>query len=253
MSQHLTTIRLPQPCTESWNAMTPTATGRHCAACQKTVVDFTGKSDAEILTFLAQAGQHKCGRFATSQLNRPLLASAPLPTQRWRAWLVAALATWGLREGLASPTKAQEPQAYAPATPGLTNGPTLPPELATVTIRGVVLDSAAHDNLPGVTVLLKGTTIGTSTDATGHFSLKLAARQWQAAGQTLVVSMIGYHSQAVVLITADAEVPLRIGLHIDYTSITSGIVVEGEPYHSTPYPWHPRAFFRWLTQPFRRS
>ncbi|MDQ2793387.1 MAG: hypothetical protein M3Y12_05195, partial [Bacteroidota bacterium] len=60
-----TFLIIPQPCPESWDAMSPTDMGRHCAACAKTVVDFTLKTDAEILAHLAGAvAGRTCGRFA---------------------------------------------------------------------------------------------------------------------------------------------------------------------------------------------
>ncbi|QKG58368.1 hypothetical protein GKZ68_18075 [Hymenobacter sp. BRD128] len=90
MLQCPTLVRIPQPCAESWDAMTPTATGRHCAACQKTVVDFTLKTDAEILAALRQASGQTCGRLRADQLARPLVpATQP---NRWRSWLGAMLA-----------------------------------------------------------------------------------------------------------------------------------------------------------------
>ncbi|PIQ19779.1 MAG: SusC/RagA family TonB-linked outer membrane protein, partial [Cytophagales bacterium CG18_big_fil_WC_8_21_14_2_50_42_9] len=48
------------------------------------------------------------------------------------------------------------------------------------------------EGLPGVTVLIKGTTNGTATDATGNFSLNAPA-----TGGTLVVSFVGYVTQEV--------------------------------------------------------
>ena len=75
--------------------MSPVANGRHRAACQKTVVDFTRKSDAEILAHLARAANGPtCGRFVAGQLERPLQRTAPAAPTRWRVWL----AVWGLRE-----------------------------------------------------------------------------------------------------------------------------------------------------------
>ena len=47
--------------------------------------------------------------------------------------------------------------------------------------------------LPGVTVLVKGTTIGTSTDTDGNFTLDVPE------GATLTVSFIGYLKQEVAL------------------------------------------------------
>ncbi len=96
-------LSIPEPCHESWAAMSPTMAGRHCAACQKTVIDFTLKTDAEILAYLAGATLGRtCGRFYRQQLDRPLQPLAiPVPN-RWRAWLAAAVAIWGVRE-VASP------------------------------------------------------------------------------------------------------------------------------------------------------
>jgi hypothetical protein len=72
--------------------MQPTEKGRHCQSCCKTVVDFTGMSDAEIIRHLSQAGPHVCGRLMPDQLNRTL---APAPVQKngrsgW-AWVLASL------------------------------------------------------------------------------------------------------------------------------------------------------------------
>jgi hypothetical protein len=58
--------------------------GRFCQQCQKTVVDFTGMTDAEVLEYFS-AGSSVCGRFLPWQLGRPL---APTPVQRngWSGW-----------------------------------------------------------------------------------------------------------------------------------------------------------------------
>jgi hypothetical protein len=103
------TIHIPQPCHESWDAMTTAPAGRHCAACAKTVVDFTLKTDAEILAYLAgAAGGRTCGRFAAGQLERPLQRAAPVASAaRWRAWLAALVAVWAVREGVGSEARAQ--------------------------------------------------------------------------------------------------------------------------------------------------
>jgi TonB-linked SusC/RagA family outer membrane protein len=58
------------------------------------------------------------------------------------------------------------------------------------TISGKVTDRATSQGLPGVTVLAKGTTVGTSTNADGGFSLTVPS-----TATTLVFSFIGYASQ----------------------------------------------------------
>ena len=52
--------------------MTPTAGGRHCTACAKTVTDFTHMTDAQILEVLRRSAGG-CGQFRNDQLNRNLV------------------------------------------------------------------------------------------------------------------------------------------------------------------------------------
>jgi len=63
-------ISIPKPCHENWDAMHPREQGRHCDACDKTVIDFTEKSDREIGEYFAEhADQRICGHFRKSQLH----------------------------------------------------------------------------------------------------------------------------------------------------------------------------------------
>lgn len=67
-------INIPEPCHEDWNLMTPKDKGRHCKLCEKTVYDFTDKTDEQIVkTF--QSDGNLCGRFKSSQLKRELVLS----------------------------------------------------------------------------------------------------------------------------------------------------------------------------------
>ncbi|MFK5219939.1 carboxypeptidase-like regulatory domain-containing protein, partial [Lactococcus cremoris] len=63
---------------------------------------------------------------------------------------------------------------------------------ANVPVSGRVTDSKG-DGIPGVTVLVRGTTIGASTDAEGRFNLSAPE------GSTLVFSSVGYTAQEVPL------------------------------------------------------
>ncbi|RYY08568.1 MAG: SusC/RagA family TonB-linked outer membrane protein, partial [Cytophagaceae bacterium] len=68
---------------------------------------------------------------------------------------------------------------------------TLPQPLADLTITGTVLDEKG-DGMPGATVVLKGTALGTSTDADGKFALRIPDG---TAAPTLVISSVGYVKQ----------------------------------------------------------
>src|SRR5699024_3725926 len=60
------------------------------------------------------------------------------------------------------------------------------------TINGTVSDGQSGETLPGVNILVKGTTTGASTDQNGDFELTVPSLQ-----DTLVVSFIGYQTKEV--------------------------------------------------------
>jgi hypothetical protein len=247
--------------------MTPTALGRHCAACQKTVVDFTQRTDAEILAYLARATGETCGRLHSDQLNRPLLpALGPArPAARWRAWLALALAAWGLRASPAAATGAPAASPHALIHPRRKAGakqrlPVAAPKL----LRGTVRAAGTHEPLAGVAVFLKGENRSATTDTAGRFSLALPARR-PRAGRSLVLHCAGYQS-TTVLVTAGA---MQVALQADPAAAGVTVVGYKAPVRreimggaiSTiintpapkPLPQHNRSFWRWLTQPFRHG
>lgn len=65
-------ITIPKPCHENWEAMNPDEKGRFCSVCSKTVLDFTGSSDEEIINSFKNLKEDICGNFNKSQLNRNL-------------------------------------------------------------------------------------------------------------------------------------------------------------------------------------
>ena len=62
-----------------------------------------------------------------------------------------------------------------------------------LTVQGTVTDES-NSALPGVTIVVKGTTTGVATDGEGNFSLPVPDGQENG---TLVVSFVGYVSQQV--------------------------------------------------------
>jgi hypothetical protein len=66
-------IRIPEPCHEDWNKMLPDEKGKFCNSCNKSVVDFSNKTDTQIKDILmANQDQRVCGHFKKSQIDRPL-------------------------------------------------------------------------------------------------------------------------------------------------------------------------------------
>ncbi len=59
-------------------------------------------------------------------------------------------------------------------------------------VSGRVTDADTHEPLPGVNILVKGTTTGTATDKNGNYTLGVPSLQ-----DTLVVSYIGYETKTI--------------------------------------------------------
>jgi TonB-dependent starch-binding outer membrane protein SusC len=87
----------------------------------------------------------------------------------------------------------------------------------TQNISGKVTDATTDTPLPGVTILLKGTSQGTITDNNGTFTLKAP----NVSG-VLVVSFIGYKAQEVPL---DNRTSVTIGLSPDVEQLSEVVVV----------------------------
>jgi len=83
-------------------------------------------------------------------------------------------------------------------------------------ISGKVSSSDDGTALPGVNVVLKGTSSGTSTDATGAFSLSVPA-----SGGVIMISFIGYKSQEVEI---GARTVIDVQLQNDQTQLEEVVV-----------------------------
>jgi TonB-linked SusC/RagA family outer membrane protein len=84
------------------------------------------------------------------------------------------------------------------------------------TVTGTVTDSDANTPLPGVSVLVKGTSTGTVTDIDGQYSLSVPA-----AGTTLVFSYLGYGRQE--LTTGNSNV-INVSLKAQESALSEVVV-----------------------------
>jgi hypothetical protein len=172
----------PRPCDQNWLAMPPTARGRLCGQCEREIYDFSAMSWPQIVHTQAAHGNRLCGLYSDAQLahwgQAPPRACAPLAAATALALALTAV-----------PAPAQTLTA---ATPG-------PQELhlqGTVTM--VSARTGKPEPVPGVTVLLLGSTLGTSTDAQGHYALTVPTAG-RADTLRLGFSAIGFVRQHVPL------------------------------------------------------
>ena len=84
-------------------------------------------------------------------------------------------------------------------------------------VTGTVLDATLKDPLPGVTVLVKGTTRGTTTDLDGKFRINV-----QPGDQVLVFSFVGFAAQEVAIGNQNI---FNIQLSEDIKSLQEAVVI----------------------------
>ena len=99
-------VDIPQPCDQPWNHMTPDANGRFCHQCEKTVVDFSNKTDREIALILKNNQGKLCGRFQKHQLKRDISLNTDIHSKhRLKAagLLLSGMLTAGSLQGQEAP------------------------------------------------------------------------------------------------------------------------------------------------------
>ncbi len=93
--------------------------------------------------------------------------------------------------------------------------------LGSTSIKGHIIDKATNEHIPYVTISVKGTTIGTVADATGHFTL----RNLPDTEFTLVAEFLGYKSVEVVIPAKhDKNIDLSITLEEQSMSMDDVVV-----------------------------
>jgi iron complex outermembrane receptor protein len=83
-------------------------------------------------------------------------------------------------------------------------------------IQGKVTDSATGEALPGVSIAVKGTTNGTTTNVNGSYSIKAPN------GSTLIFSFIGYETQEK---TIEGNEPLNVALVVNAKKLDEVVVI----------------------------
>ncbi|WP_405571583.1 carboxypeptidase-like regulatory domain-containing protein [Winogradskyella sp. Asnod2-B02-A] len=186
------TINIAEPCHEDWRKMTPKNEGRHCAACSKTVVDFTTQTDEQIIKSL-EANENLCGRFKTQQLDREIVMSRKAKNN------YLSLAASGLFAFLALGNQ----HTYAQGEPIKTETiirPMVKGKVATSILNehiyfGTVTTAIDGLPLPGASIIVKGTSRSAQTDFDGNFTIK------GKIGEILELSYVGMETQNIPLNT----------------------------------------------------
>lgn len=211
------TLEINKPCSEKFSNFTPTKAGGFCGSCQKEVIDFTGMSSQEILHYFKENSHKKtCGRFANYQLGR--YTETKHTSKSYSFWKGLGLACLSLFTF--NTVKAQEKDKTVVKT-SLTNSTTQETKAnQEIMVKGIVSDESGP--LPGVSVLIQGTTNGAETDFDGKFEFKEPLKK----GDVLIFSFVGMETKKVVI--ENNQSVSNILMNIDVTMALDECIIAGE-------------------------
>ena len=168
---HKLRISIPKHCAEKYSSFTPTSIGGFCSSCEKEVIDFTSWSDERIKTYFKNLKGNACGRFRKDQLKVYSDGDPNRTAIGWMSFLFAGfLLMFSSRHVSAQIAPTQTTEQYEPEIKKENIKRARP---AKVTVIGTVTSRQYGQVMPGVKVMLKGTSRGTLTNAEGKFALDL--------------------------------------------------------------------------------
>lgn len=222
-------LQIPAPCHEDWNKMTPGDKGLFCDSCQKTVRDFTGMSDAQLITFFKKPSTGSvCGRFFNDQLD----GDFEIPRKRipWiRYFFQIAIPAFLI----SSKAKSQGKPRLLGDTVLVDSNKTRNKLNESCSVKqdankskkltGKLVDEKGGA-IPYATVMIKGTRIGVAADANGNYNIDLLPDRSPA---TLVFSSVGFQTKEIIIDTNKIESKCNVQMNTMLTGALGGVVVVG--------------------------
>ena len=202
----------------------PSLNGRYCGNCSKVVVDFTKMSDEEVISYFRQRPKDTCGRFRAEQLTNYSLRDAThfftIP-QLLKAGVLSFIFLLFSKQAITQTKNTTEKIENRQDTVS-SNFMGKTKIFNDVHLSGLVLVADDDSEMPGVNIILKGSTEGVTSDADGHFTFP----QKLKAGDKLVVSFIGFQSVEHTVSGSQANEEIIIRMNYD-TARLGKVVVTG--------------------------
>lgn len=211
--KQLLKLTIPKPCSQSWNEMSQTDTGRYCKSCNKCVGDFTNFSDAQLKDFFGKTKDKVCEQFTTDQINRLLIGKTNSKHSQFiPQLLISSVLTIGLgntdakgiifqnfQEQTEIKLQAERKNYLAYSADSLNY------------ISGKIIDFENKELLPFVRVSIKGTKYGIASDIEANFKL-IIPDSLIGKEITLLFASVGYEEKEMKL--SIHELPITTEIHL---------------------------------------
>ena len=228
-------LSIDNPCSQKWTDFEDRGDRGFCASCQKEVIDFTRLSDSEIRNYFKNRPKNVCGQFKSYQLRTYSNPTASSGLSKWLSWPIAASAlmfTSISAQAQKGDKKEQVENVDVNQSSSIVG--------ENREVLGKVTDDSG-EGLPGVNVVIKGTTGGVTTDMDGNYKIKILGNE-----AALVFSSVGMATQEVA--TGSRSV-VDVGMSMD-TRELGEVIVGGAGYYASWYT--PRGIWGRTRGLFRR-
>lgn len=220
-------LQIPEPCHEDWNKMTPGDKGRFCDSCQKTVHDFTGMSDAQLIAFFKKPSTGSvCGRFYNDQLERDFeIPRKRIPWLRYFFQFAIPVFLTGLKSYSQGKSFIKEKNDSSVCT-NINSGEIIVMGQRAIPVeKNEILGKVVDENgigIPFATIIMKGTRNGVACDSAGNFYLRIPGKQTPVS---LVASSVGY--ETAELFVNDLSNQSQLIILKPISTVNNGVVVVG--------------------------
>ncbi|ULC58480.1 carboxypeptidase-like regulatory domain-containing protein [Flaviramulus sp. BrNp1-15] len=223
-------LTIGKPCSEKFNQFTQTNSGGFCNSCQKEVMDFRNMSDEKLVEYFKNNQANTCGYFKTNQLKEYSNLNDNRNEAKFKYLriigfaLFSALSLHNIQAQEKQPATEIIEQTKEAKSNQVKNNDKQKGLLA-----GVVSDETGP--LPGANIILKGTTIGTSTNFDGEFVFPKKLEK----GDILIFSFLGYETQTIEI--KENQNILNVNMGGDDSFVLMGEVEVNEVYKSKRTLW----------------
>jgi hypothetical protein len=192
-------LNIQNPCHEAWEGFKPTSEGGFCASCQKNVIDFSAMTESQLVAYfrdLPSENQHLCGRFRNDQLQKDYRIEEWFPTFSVSDKIVHY-------EIPISQFRESKTKISLPLIRKMKIVRNMTVAILTIAmieqgcgqqkqLSGQVVDASDGSPLPGVSIVIKGTTKGVASDMNGKYQIAVNEQD------TLIFSSVGFERKTLV-------------------------------------------------------
>jgi len=181
-------FHIAEPCLENWNSMDDVACGKFCHKCEKSVYDFVGKKESEIISVLEANNGSTCGRIEQKKSTLFQLSAR----SAWKYFLAFVIIGY---------SQIKQSIAQIVDEKGVKEDEKRDSIKRTNEFKGTIRDEADHYELPFATIVVtnsQGTLLtGAVTDVEGKFKFELDTSGLKEI--TLSIKYLGYQDTSFTI------------------------------------------------------